>query len=297
MPRLPSVLAMRGRPHPNMAITIKTTEELLIMREGGRRLAAILNEVIRTVRSGISAKDLDGLAERLIHEAGGVPSFKGYRPRGERTPYPAALCVSVNDEVVHAIPLAEKILQEGDIAAIDIGMWWPVEQPTGNSQQMTLGKRKNQNRPTAALCTDMAVTIGVGIVDAEAERLMEGTRMALEAGVATVHAGVRVGDISAALEHSLKKSRLAIVRDLAGHGVGYEVHEDPFIPNWGQRGTGPRLAVGATIALEPIANLGKQDIILQKDGWTFKTADGLRSAHFEHTIAVTEDGAEVLTTL
>ncbi|MDP3772548.1 MAG: M24 family metallopeptidase [bacterium] len=273
-----------------MAITIKTAEEITIMREGGQRLAAILHEVVSAVRPGVSALYLNKLAERLMREAGGVPSFKGYRPRGERTPYPAALCVSVNDEVVHAIPQAKTILREGDIVAIDIGMWWPSV-PTENKN----GQKNNAAKKT--LCTDMAVTIGVGKIDAEAERLLSGTRVALDAGIAAVRAGVRVGDISAAIGRSLKESRLAIVRDLAGHGVGYELHEDPFIPNWGSSGTGPRLEVGIVIALEPIANLGTPDIVLQKDNWTFKTADGLRSAHFEHTLAVMENGAEVLTAL
>ncbi len=271
-----------------MAITIKTAEEITIMREGGRRLAAVLREVVSAARSGVSALFLDELAERLMRDAGGVPSFKGYRPRGERVPYPATLCISVNDEVVHAIPRVETILQEGDIVAIDIGMWWP-------GAPVQSGQKNASVRQT--LCTDMAVTIGVGKIDADAERLLTGTRVALDAGIAAVRAGVRVGDISAAIERSLKESRLAIVRDLAGHGVGYELHEDPFIPNWGSAGTGPKLAAGTVIALEPIANLGTPDIILQKDNWTFKTADGLRSAHFEHTLAVTENGVKLLTVL
>ncbi len=254
-----------------MAITIKTIEEIDTLREGGKRLALVLARVAAAVAPGISTFDLDTLAERLIIESGGIPSFKGYRAVGIHTPYPATICVSVNDEVVHAIPVKDKILREGDVVSLDIGIWWKK------------------------LCTDMAVTVGVGKVSAEIERMIAATKESLDLGIAAVRPGGHIGDIGYAVEQRLKKDHLGIIRDLAGHGVGYKLHEDPFIPNFGSPRTGPELKEGMVIAIEPMATLGTWRVVLQKDAWTYKTADGSLAAHFEHTIAVTKDGVEVLT--
>ncbi len=273
-----------------MAITIKTKDEIDLLRKGGALLAGVLKKVAGALHPGISPYELDLLGEQLIHKAGGVPSFKGYRAKGGGKPYPASLCISVNDEIVHGIPRKDFKLKEGDIVGLDIGMWWPVG---------TIANRKspiiNNTRPKGALCTDMAVTVGMGTISKEAKRLLRATKESLDIGIETVRSAIRVGDIGAAIEARLKQDRLGIIRDLAGHGVGYEVHEDPLIPNFGKRGTGPELKEGMVIAIEPMATLGDWRVLLGEDGWTFKTADGSLGAHFEHTMAVTKDGAEVLT--
>lgn len=255
------------------------------LREGGRRLAEILKKVAEAARPGISTYDLDRLAQSLIFESGGRSSFKGYRIRETKIPYPGSLCVSVNDEVVHAIPRREKILKEGDVVGLDIGMIWPSE---------SLAKEASGPK---GLYTDTAVTVGVGRVSSEAKRLMRVTREALDIGIKAVRAGARVGDISYAIERHLKKHKLGIIRDLAGHGVGYAVHEEPLIPNYGQPGTGPELKEGMILAVEPMATLGDWRVALDEDEWTFRTVDESLAAHFEHTIVVTQNGAEVLTSV
>ncbi len=265
-------------------ISIKTKEEIAILREGGRRLAAILAKVAEQARAGVSTVELDRLAEGLIFESGGTPSFKGYRIKETSAPYPCSLCVSVNDEVVHAIPRADRILKEGDIAGLDIGMKWPVSKPTTYNLQ-----------PTTSLFLDMAVTVGIGKISKEAGRLIGATKEALDIGIKAVRPGAFVGDIGHAVEEHLKKNKLGIIRDLAGHGVGYEVHEEPFIPNYGKAGQGPELKEGMVIAIEPMATLGGWKVDLDDDEWTFRTADGSLAAHFEHTVAVTKSGADILT--
>ena len=262
-----------------MAPTIKTKKEIAALREGGRILAAILARVAEEAQPGASAAFLDARADELIRAAGGVPSFKGYRPKGA-LPYPSAMCISINSEVVHAIPRADKIFRTGDVVALDIGMQWP-----------------HHDKAIRGLFTDMAVTIGIGDISKDAKRLITATRDALQKGIAAVRAGARVGDISAAVQKHLDSQKLGIVRDLAGHGVGYAVHEEPFIPNWGRAGSGAELREGMVIAIEPIANLGSERVVLERDGWTYSTADKSLSAHFEHTLAVTKRGAEVLTIL
>lgn len=259
-----------------MAARIKTKEEIARMRGCGRRLAAVIARLEGAVRPGISTGELDELAERLMREAGGDPVFKGYRIAGVATPYPASICTSVNDEVVHGIPRKERALRDGDIISIDIGMRWPFDKRQG-------------------FVTDMAITVGVGKISADAERLIRATREALDAGIAAVHPGARIGDISHAVETRLKKDRLGIIRDLAGHGVGHELHEEPLVPNYGKAGSGLELCEGMAIAIEPMATLGGWRIALDRDEWTFRTADGSLAAHFEHTVAITNNGVEVLT--
>ncbi|MBI3631068.1 MAG: type I methionyl aminopeptidase [Candidatus Sungbacteria bacterium] len=269
-----------------MAVTVKTPQEIKLLREGGRRLAAILHKIAASAHPGISTWELDQRAERLILESGGVPAFKGYRVREARSAYPSSICTSLNDEVVHAIPREGRFLKEGDIIGLDIGMRWPM---TG------VGDKRRERY--GGLVTDMALTIGIGKISSDAERLIRATREALDIGIGAARPGRRVGDIGDAISAHLKKGHFGIVRDLAGHGVGYELHEEPLIPNYGRPGTGPELREGMVIAIEPMATLGGEEIVLDDDEWTFRTADGSLAAHFEHTIAITGDGAQILTAL
>ena len=250
---------------------VRTEEERKILREGGRRLAYILSETAKTVGPGVSTKKLDILAHKLIQEGGDEPAFLNYQPDGAKYPYPASLCVSVNDEVVHGIPSEKRILKEGDTVSLDLGL-------------------KHRN-----LFTDMAITVPVGNVDAEARRLLKATREALEKGISAARIGNRVGDVSYAIESFVRPHGYGIVEVLSGHGVGRKIHEDPYVPNFGKPGTGPKLEVRMVIAIEPMINLGTKNVILEKDGYTFRTADGKKSAHFEHTILITESGPEILT--
>ncbi len=246
-------------------------KEIEAMREGGRRLAKILRKVAKEVKPGVSAGELDSLAEKLIREGGDEPAFLNYTPDGARFPYPATLCVSVNNEVVHGIPNNKIILKEGDIVGLDLGL------------------------KHAGFFTDMAMTMPVGKVDKEARRLIEVTEKSLMKGIAAAKGGGFIGDIGEAIEGFVKPYGYGIVRILGGHGVGRRVHEDPYVPNYGKSGTGPKLVPGMVLALEPMLNEGTDKVFLDNDGYTFKTKDGKRSAHFERTILITEGKAEILT--
>lgn len=254
-----------------MTIIIKTPEEIEILREGGRRLATILYKVKEIIKPGVSAKDLDDYAFKLIKEMEDYPAFLNYKPEEADFPYPASLCVSVNNEVVHGVPKKDKILQEGDIVSIDLGL-----------------KHKE-------LYTDMALTVPVGSVSNSSMRLLEMTEKALKIGIDVARGGNRVGDISSAIEGFVRKYRYGIVEVLSGHGVGRAIHEDPYVPNFGKANTGAELVPGMVLAIEPILNNGTKDIILDKDGYTFRTADGKKSAHFERTILITDGEPEILT--
>ncbi len=256
-----------------MSITIKNEKEIELLRESGRRLASVLYKVGDKVTPGVSAKTLDTYAQELIRELGDEPSFLNYRPEGVRTPYPAALCVSVNDEVVHGIPTEYKILKEGDIVTIDLGL-----------------KHKG-------MFTDMAITLPVGAISKEKEKLLKVTKGSLEAGIAAARGGGRVGDIGHAIEKFVEPHGYGIVDILSGHGVGYAVHEDPYVPNFGKPGTGAKLVSGMVLAIEPMLNLGTKNVTLDDDEYTFRTKDGKSSAHFEHTILITDKGAEILTSV
>lgn len=256
-----------------MAIIIKTKEEIEIIREGGKHLAYVLSEVAKKVAPGVSTKELDEYAEKLIRELGDIPAFKNYKPYGAKTPFPATLCVSINDEVVHGIP-TNRILKEGDIVALDCGV-----------------KHKGY-------FTDMAITVPVGKISKEDKKLLEITREALMIGVKAAKIGKRVGDIGYAIESFVRKQKhnYGIVDILSGHGVGKYIHEDPFVPNFGDKNTGEKLVEGMVIAIEPMLNMGTKNVFLDKaDDWTFKTRDGKNSAHFELTIAVGKNGGEILT--
>jgi methionyl aminopeptidase len=257
-----------------MAIIIKTAEEIVKLREGGKRLATVLAEVAELVRPGISALELEMFTQERIKALGDTPAFYGYKPAGHRTAFPAALIVSVNAEVVHGIPYAKKILQEGDIVSLDLGI-------------------KHEG-----LFTDHAITVCVGTCTKDKMKLMQVTREALYVGLEAIVPGARVGDIGHAVESYVKKQgKYGVVKALAGHGVGREIHEDPYIPNYGKAGTGEKLVPGMVIAVEPMLTLGTDEVVEGADGYTMRTEDGSIAAHFEHTVLVTETGYEILTEL
>ena len=248
--------------------TIKTKEEIDKLREGGSILAAIVYRLAEEARPGLTTWDLEKLAEQLMEEYQVKPSFKGF---GD-PPYPAILCVSNNEGVVHCLPNKEP-LKEGDVLGIDCGIWHK------------------------GLCTDMAVTVGIGKVSAEAQKLIGVTRKSLELAMAQVKPGNTLGDIGYAVQSYVEKNGFGVVRHLVGHGVGYDVHEDPRIPNFGKKGTGMVLEPGMVLAIEPMVTLGDWNIKILDNGWDIVTADRSLAAHFENTIVVTEKGCEILTRL
>lgn len=251
---------------------VKSQEEIDTLREGGKRLARILVALAEKVRPGVPSSELDALARRLVSEGGDTPSFLNYQGKEDKSKFPAALCVSVNDEVVHGVPSHEKVLREGDIVGIDLGL-----------------RHKG-------LCTDAAITVAVGRVDTEKEKLISVTKKALAVGINAVHAGATTGDVGYAIESFVRAaSNFGIVRALAGHGVGHAVHEEPLVPNYGKRGAGAWLIAGMVIAIEPMLTLGGEKVVLAADRFAYRTKDGSVAAHFEHTIVVTERGCEVLT--
>ena len=252
-------------------IIIKTPEEIEILREGGKRLATVLYKVGKAAKPDISTKELDDYAFKLIKEMGDTPAFLNYRPEGADSPYPASICISVNNEVVHGIPKKNKILKEGDIVSLDLGV-----------------KHKN-------LFTDMAITVPVGKISPASQKLLDVTEKSLFVGIEAAYGGNRIGDIGHAVEGFIRPYKYGVVEILAGHGVGRAIHEDPYIPNFGKAGVGVKLVPGMVIAIEPMVNNGTKNVVLDRDGWTFRTADGKNSAHFEHTILITEGDAEILT--
>lgn len=249
---------------------LKTKEEIEKMREGGRILAEILNHLAKISNPGITTKELNEEAERLIEDYEAIPAFKGVP--GGKIDYPAALCASVNDQVVHGIP-GEYALSDGDIIGLDLGIFYK------------------------GLCTDATITVGVGKISKEAQRLIDVTKKALDKAISIIKPGIFMGDVSSTIQKIIEDEGFSVVRDCFGHGVGKEVHEDPAIPNFGIAGEGLRLKEGMTLALEPIANLGRPETQDLDDGWTISTLDGSISSEFEHTIAITEKGAEILTTV
>lgn len=245
-------------------ITIKSEREIELMREAGKMVSMTHQYLKNFIKPGITTKELDRLAEEYIRKMGGVPTCKGYEG------FPATLCTSVNDTVVHGIPDNYK-LKEGDIITID----------------MVIGYKGYQG--------DAAWTYAVGEISDDKKYLMEHTEKALYEGVKQVKPGNRIGDISNAVEEYANKHHLGVVKELCGHGIGREMHEDPEVPNYGTKGTGPKLREGMVICIEPMLNLGTADIYMLDDEWTIKTDDGKPAAHYEHTILVTKDGYEILT--
>jgi methionyl aminopeptidase len=250
---------------------VKNAAEIRRLRVSGGILAATLRLLAERLEPGMATRDLDDLARAELRAMGALPTFLGYQPDADLTPFPAVLCVSVNDEVVHGIPGARE-LNIGDLVGLDFGV---------NFEGMM---------------TDGAITVAVGHQPApSAARLLTATQEALNAGIGAVCAGARVGDISAAIETRLRRDNLGIVRELSGHGVGDQVHEGPSILNFGRAGTGMKLASGMSLAIEPMACLGDRHVYADDDGWTIRTRDGSLSAQFEHTVVVTDEGAEIVT--
>jgi methionyl aminopeptidase len=247
-----------------MNTRVKTADEISAMRESGRMLATVLGLMKRETQAGRTPREMSALAAAELKRLGGEPAFKGFHG------FPDIICISVNNQVQHTIP-GDEPLREGDVVNYDFGV------------------------RVRGMITDAGISVGVGKVSADAQRLLDGTERALEAGIAQVRAGCRVGDISEAIENVLKAHKLGIVRELVGHGVGHELHEEPNIPNYGRAGKGPVLEAGMTIAIEPIATLGDEGIAVDPDGWTLWSVDRSWSAQFEHTILVTENGSEILT--
>jgi methionyl aminopeptidase len=253
-----------------MTITNDKERENLI--EAGKRLARVLAALRAKVAPGVTAEELDDMAERLIRDGDDEPAFLGYRPEGARRAYPATLCVSVNDEIVHGIPNESvKVLKEGDIVGLDLGL--------------------SHN----GAIVDAAITVPIGAVSEEMKKLIRATEAALVAGILEAVPGNHVGDISHAIQKEIEGAGFSVMKELGGHGVGDTVHDEPFIPNYGRPGAGILLEEGMVLALEPIASAGKAAVVLAPDGYTYRTRDGSRSAHFEHTILIEKGGARIIT--
>jgi methionyl aminopeptidase len=247
-----------------VSIIIKSADEIAVMRQAGRVVASILSTLCDQVRPGMKTREMDAIAERELKRAGATSSFKGYRG------FPATLCVSINDQIVHGIP-GSRELCEGDIVSLDFGAIYK------------------------GYHGDAAVTVTVGDANPEVRQLLEATRGALQAGIFAARAGSRLGDVSAVIQQYAESRGYSVVREYTGHGIGRDMHEEPQIPNFGLPGTGPVLKKGMTMCLEPMLNAGDWHTRLGEDRWTVYTADGSLSAHFEHAIAITDGEAEVLT--
>lgn len=245
---------------------VKTDQEIEAIRKSGRILAEILQEVTSTVASGMTGEDVDSLARRLLEKHGASAAFLGYQG------FPASICISVNDAVVHGIP-SKTPFKDGDVVGFDFGVLYD------------------------GMITDAARTVIIGDGSTKEDKLVERTKRSLDEGINAVHSGCHVGDISSAIETYINRFGYGNVRDLVGHGVGHAVHEGPEIPNYGVKGQGPILKSGMTIAIEPMITLGTHEVVLDHDGWTIRTRDGLKSAHFEDTVLITDTGAEILTRL
>ena len=245
-------------------IVCRSSAELRRLREANQLVGRVLQQLREAVAPGVTTGDLDALAEREIRAAGATPAFKGYKG------YPASICASVNEQVVHGIPSASRALREGDIISIDLGA--------------KLG----------GFYGDSAVTVGVGRISPKAAELLRITEESLWKAIDAVRPGARVSDLGHAVQQHVEQFGFSIVREFVGHGIGSELHEEPQIPNYGEPGRGPRLAEGMVLAIEPMVNAGAAGVKVLRDGWTAVTEDSSLSAHFEHTVAVTPDGVEVL---
>lgn len=246
-------------------IELKGAAELGVMRRAGRIVADILGILERAVEPGVSTLELDRIARAELKSRRAKAAFLGYRG------FPAALCVSINSEVIHGIPAAGRKLREGDIVGMDFGCLFE------------------------GFYGDAALTAAVGEISPEARKLMDVTRTSLDRAIAAIKTGARLGDVSHAVQSHVEGNGFSVVREFVGHGIGRSLHEEPPIPNYGRAGTGPRLSPGMVLAIEPMVNVGGSDVVTKDDGWTAATRDGSLSAHFEHTVALTEDGPEVLT--
>ena len=251
----------------------KTEKEIVGLREAGKRMAAVVAEVLARVASGVSSWELEEVARTTTKRLGSEPVYLGYKDSPRDTPYPTALCISIDDEIAHSPARPDKMLKPGSVVSIDFGLSYQ------------------------GFFMDTAHTLGVGQIDAKAQNLITGTREALPAGIAAAQVGGHLGDIGAAVEAIAKKYKLGIVKDLRGHGVGAAVPEDPLVPNFGRAGKGMLIPEGLVIAIEPIFAEGSGALIDQGDGFTYSTRDHSRAAHFEHTVLITKNGPEILTAL
>ncbi len=249
-------------------IVLKTPQEIEIMRAANIIVAEVLAELRRHVRVGVTTAELDRIAEEMTRKRGATPAFKGYTVAGRV--FPSSVCISINDEVVHGVPSAKRTLQKGDIVGLDFGVQYQ------------------------GFYGDAAITVPAGETDSESQRLMQTTRDALWAGIEQVQVGRRLGEVSAAIQERVERDGFSVVRDFVGHGIGRRLHEEPQVPNFGKRDRGVRLREGMVLAIEPMVNAGGPDVQVMEDGWTAVTRDGRRSAHFEHSVAVTERGPYVL---
>jgi len=250
-------------------ITTKSDKEIAILKEGGGKLASILKKAARMIKVGMRTDELDKEVERMIREAGAEPAFKGYIPSGAQHAYPAATCISVNEVIVHGVP-SEYMFRDGDLVTIDAGLLY------------------------GGLYTDSAITVALGKIDKEKKRLMAVTKKALVIGIDMARVGKTTGDIGHVIGNYVEKKGLQVIRNLTGHGVGYAVHEDPIIFNYGQPGTGVLLKEGMVVAVEPMVSMSSQHA-MQMDDDSFVTHDGSLSAHFEHTIAIAKKGPIIIT--
>jgi len=255
-------------------ITIKSEREIQLMRESGALVAKVLDLIQTEIKPGMTTKQLDVMAEEYIRSCQAVPSFLNYVPKSDPdvTPYPATLCVSINEEVVHGVPSQKRIIREGDIVSVDCGVF------------------------KGGYHGDAARTFVLGVIDEKVQLLVDATRESLARGIAMAVAGNRLHDISAAIEHYARSFGFSVIENMVGHGIGSELHEDPAVPNYGRKNTGVKLREGMTLAIEPMIALGRsRRAVSRRGGWVAVTEDGKPSAHFEHTIVVRSDKAEILT--
>jgi methionyl aminopeptidase len=250
-------------------ILLKSPHEIEIMRTANVIVAEVLVELRQLVAAGVSTQDLDRIAEERTRSRGAIPAFKGYQVNGRV--FPKSVCCSINDEIVHGIPSSQRILKDGDLIGLDFGVCFK------------------------GYYGDSAVTVCVGgNPDVESQRLMTAAEESLWCGIEQVRAGNRLGDVSAAIQERVERDGFSVVREFVGHGIGKRLHEDPQVPNYGQRDRGVRLRTGMVLALEPMVNAGRAEVVVKEDGWTAVTKDGSRSAHFEHSVAITDEGPYVL---
>ncbi|MFA6322422.1 MAG: type I methionyl aminopeptidase [Candidatus Buchananbacteria bacterium] len=256
-------------------VTIKKSEEIVVLRQGGRILAQVLQQLVMAAQPGVTTLALDQLAEKLILEAGGLPAFKNYRGHADEDPFPSTICASVNTQLVHTAA-SDYVLKNGDILSIDIGMKYPAKDP--------------------GYFTDMTTTIPIGSVSPIARKVIRVTKKSLDIGLAQIKEGNYISDIGRAIQQYVESEGFSVVRELVGHGVGYAVHEDPRIPNYyDKRNDDVQLKEGMVLAIEPMVNVGHYAIKTAPDGWAVVTADDSLCAHFEHTIVVTKKGCEIIT--
>lgn len=268
---------------------IKRKEEIQMIKKGGRELGRILEHLASMAEPGVSVAEIDEKAEEMILEIGGRPTFKGYKPKPGTRPFPSTICASVNEEIVHGIAKEDKILQNCDIFTIDVGMEWPVEE----SKQDVV----NSFSQNGGFINDTAVTVAVGDIDEDTEKLLNRTQQSLYKGIEQARAENTVADIGKTIEEYIDQFGYGIVRDLCGHGVGHEIHEEPNVFNFYDKSSEKyKLRSGVVIAIEPmIISSGEHRIKTADDGWSIESLDGSLSAHYEHTVIITEDGPEIAT--